>query len=274
VEQFFIGETTTGFVQTGPPPPVPLTSFWNFWVMLYGDIVTALGASGPVIGPYAGSFEFVYEPSTPHYQIILTLEGNNDEYIAGSSWELLGTSNYTDNDAVRVTYGSGGGILSYDPPPVLPEGLWTNQTFWGYMGVIFEGLHWLLLADFGQVEPTEYPSLLSYNTSNLNLSGAELYPATNNIFDNSTLYELTLGMISSFQDMNLDPPISSNDFPLQPNQTVLVQSYNCQVRELKQPASLLITLIAADYVLIVGGYKLITWIAGYLERRREDGISF
>ena len=79
--------------------------------------------------------------------------------------------------------------------------------------------------------------------------------------------------MSAFEDVSLDPPINSN-FPLAPNQTVLVQSYSCQVRELKQPASLLITLIAADYVLIFGGYKLVTWTAGYLEKRRKDGISF
>jgi hypothetical protein len=198
---------------------------------------------------------------------------NGDGCIAGTSWELFATSNYTNNDDVRVTYGPSGHILNYVPPPVLPEGLWTNQTFWGYMGVIVEGLHWLLLADFGQVAPTEYPSLASYNTSNLNLSGAELYPSTNNIFENSTLYDLTLTMLSAFEDVSLDPPINSN-FPLAPNQTVLVQSYSCQVRELKQPASLLITLIAADYVLIFGGYKLVTWTAGYLEKRRKDGISF
>jgi len=60
VGQFFIAETTSGFVQDGTPTPVSLTPFWKFWVAVYDDLVAALGAQGPVPGREAGSFFFSY----------------------------------------------------------------------------------------------------------------------------------------------------------------------------------------------------------------------
>jgi len=168
------------------------------------------------------------------------------------------------------------------PPPVLPPGLWTNTTFWQYMGVLFEGLHWMFLADFGQTLSTAYPFFDGYNTTDIDFSGAESVPSTYNIFVNSTLYQSALRMMAygltqsydngSFADVGLNLPVlKADDFPLVFNETVLVQSYYCQQRRLKQPASLLATLLAADYVLIIGGYKLVTWIAELVEKRRAEG---
>ena len=210
--------------------------------------------------------------------------GTGNSSIPGNSWQLDSASNYTHYDDVRITYVPGQGINRFVPPPVLPQGLWTNNTFWEYMGVLFEGLHWMFLADFGQTQSTEYPLFDGYNTTNIDFSGAELFPSTNNIFANSTLYQSTLRMMAygltesydnrSFADVGLNLPVlKADDFPLALNETVLVQSYYCQQRQLKHPASLLATLLAADYVLIIGGYKLVTWIAELVEKRRAQGIA-
>jgi len=70
------------------------------------------------------------------------------------------------------------------------------------------------------------------------------------------------------------PPFDeTNGFPLEPGEAVFVISYSCTLRQLKSPVSLIVTVIAADYALIVGGYSLVTWLAMFLEKRRENRDS-
>jgi hypothetical protein len=128
------------------------------------------------------------------------------------------------------------------------------------MGSIMPLFFWLYLADFGQTTQTS-----SFNNESL---------TTYNIFVNETLYEDMASWIVSLVHGYDDPfPAfdETNGLPMEPAQTFLVASYSCTQRQLKSPVSLIITVIAADYALIVGGYSFVKWIAMFLETRRRNG---
>jgi hypothetical protein len=94
-----------------------------------------------------------------------------------------------------------------------------------------------------------------------------------NIFVNPVLYENSRAMLNKW----IDQPIPSFDnfsdyLPFRENNSVLFQSYYCQKRQRKGALNLFITVIAADYALIMGGYKLVVFIASWIEKRRQEGI--
>jgi hypothetical protein len=106
----------------------------------------------------------------------------------------------------------------------------------------------------------------------INFTEAQRLPPTSNVFVNSSLY----GLVStwSLDSMPMAPPLfnETNGLPLQSRETVFVVSYSCQERRLKSPFSLIITVIAADYALIAGGYTAVIWIAYLIEKRQKARI--
>ena len=67
---------------------------------------------------------------------------------------------------------------------------------------------------------------------------------------------------------------NSSALPLRENDSVvLMESYYCQQRKLKGWLNLFLTVIAADYALIVGGYTLVVFIGSWIEKRRAEGIQ-
>jgi len=100
------------------------------------------------------------------------------------------------------------------------------------------------------------------------------------MFVNSSLYQIIRDARSSLYQPNFQPGFygvpefnETDVYPLHANDsTVLVQSYFCQQRQLKHPLSLLLTVLGADYALVVGGYTLVVLIASLIQKGRKEGI--
>ena len=148
---------------------------------------------------------------------------------------------------------------------------------------LFEILYWLYLADFGQISPTVYP-LFGYGDliqpEPSNFAKVEQLPPTYNVFVNSSRYEMLSTWTTDFiQIVGGSPPTNTTNAPLfnetnlQPNETIFVVSYPCQQRIIKSPLSFIVTIVAADYALVMGGYKIVVWIALRFEKRRRTGTS-
>lgn len=136
---------------------------------------------------------------------------------------------------------------------------YNSSEFWTYLRRSFVLLYWLLLADLGQISAVSFPGT-PYLTS--------VDPSAGNIFVNATLYQDNLAYFSKtpyFSYNELSNLLPLPEFtPLQPVDTVFLQSYSCEQRRLKTGISLLISVVVADYALIVGGYSLVMFIAGMI----------
>jgi hypothetical protein len=195
----------------------------------------------------------------------------------------MGVYDYTDADQfiVSVEYLPGGKIQNLILPPSLQveneDDPWSQKDFWNYLGLLFETVYWIFLADFGQISPTEYPRVDdAVNTGNFSVfdfSVSETLPFTNNIFVNSSLYQIawSTGTESLYPPSFWQVPAFNNtkNFPLTTNETVFIQSYLCEQRRLKSPFSLFITVVVADYALIAGAYNFAIWIAVIIEKRQK-----
>jgi hypothetical protein len=213
----------------------------------------------------------------------MPLGPSNDSCIACNSWQLVGVYDYTDADQfeVSVEYLPGGKIQNLILPPALQveneDDPWSQKDFWNYLGLLFETVYWTFLGDFGQISPTEYPkvedAVNEQNFSIFDFSVSETLPSTNNIFVNSSLYQIAwnTGTKSLQSPSSWQVPAFSNskNLPLTTNETVFIQSYLCEQRRLKSPFSLFITVVVADYALITGAYNFVLLIAVIIEKRRK-----
>ena len=137
-------------------------------------------------------------------------------------------------------------------------GLNSIDDCWEYIGRYFYIHLWLQLSDLGQISFTADPA----NDTLYAFSEAD------NIFVNQSLYENYLEWIG-FNGSDF-PPMAVN-LTFTPFLPVDIESYICQQRQLKSAINLLISVIAADYPFIVGGYALIALVAGALQRRQNEG---
>jgi hypothetical protein len=200
--------------------------------------------------------------------------------ISYESWELdisvegLPGSPYTLNYFANGTFTAPYGM----PPCIFADGDCMGTYIWQLIGILFQARYWLYLADFGQIAPTLYPWIEDTGTLDPEIptiTNASVSTSTNNIFVNSVLYENSKETIST--DSFLPIPAfnsSSGLFPLQQDDSVVLsQSYYCQKRQPKGALNLFITVIAADYALIMGGYTLVVFIASWIEKRRQEGTK-
>ena len=147
---------------------------------------------------------------------------------------------------------------------------------WQFFNWIFVVYYWSFLADVGQIAPTGYD--LTNPLSPLPVP----FPSTNNIFINETLFTIyanfynnTLSPLVQSKFGPQPPPVLLNDETrLQPSQTTLLRSYTCTHRQLKGSLNFIISVIVADYALLMGGYNLISFIMGWLQRRKDEGTLF
>ena len=146
--------------------------------------------------------------------------------------------------------------------------------FWKLFNWLFVGHYWALLADLGQVAPTAYDLTIAGNPQ----------PITyNNVFINETLYKIysnyiseTIGpLIHKFRPNLPHLPIIplNNATCLQSRETTFLRTYSCSKRQKKVWISMLISVIAADYVLIGGAYKLLLFLLGWYHLRKDEGDS-
>jgi len=147
-------------------------------------------------------------------------------------------------------------------PPPAPLRKSINAT-----GAIFNLLHWLYLADFGQTSETLYP----YYSAN-NLANSSQLPSSHNVFVNSSIYSKMTNWLGSLHvQIPLFEEINPR-LPLKANNTTLLMSYSCRQRRLKSPLTLIITVAVADYALVKAGYEILLIIAIFLENRAKRDI--
>lgn len=149
-----------------------------------------------------------------------------------------------------------------------------DSTFdiWRFFNWIIVTYYWSLLADLGQIAPTAYgaPNPISQPVP---------FASTNNVFVNETLFQDYVAYYNSTLSSTIQryigpqpPPVLLNDETrLQPIQTTLLRSYTCSNRQIKPPLDLIIAVLVADYALIMGAYKIVLFITGWLQRRKDDG---
>jgi hypothetical protein len=150
--------------------------------------------------------------------------------------------------------------------------------FWRFINWIYVTYYWGLLADIGLSAPTAYDFT---NYSNLNYPAAVPFPSTNNIFVNETLFQVYFEyynstilpiIVAQSGGPPQPPPVLLNDETrFEPIQKTLLRSYICSQRERKEALSLIISVIAGGYALIVGAYKVVLILMGWWQKRKDDG---
>ena len=220
------------------------------------------------------------------YDTLINL-GTNDSVsavIGAEAWELGFSWNtgFATGGTTRLIYSPDGSFSNATEFPPCTENATCslvndpNTKFWQGIGLFFQTRYWLYLADFGQIYPTFFPG----NTFLRNFSDSSNLPSTNNLFVNSSLYDITnntliTGLMGNIdQGLNVVPAFNStNGVPLQQNSSVVInQSYYCQQRKPKGWLNMFLTIVAADYALTIGGYALVILIASQLQKYREAGI--
>ena len=130
-----------------------------------------------------------------------------------------------------------------------------------------------MLADLGQIAPTAYDVTIPFSPQPIP------FPSTNNIFVNETLFQIYYGYLNSTNSTLADiafgegaPVLLNNETRLKPIQTTLLRSYICYQRKVKKPLDLIVSVLVADYALIVGVYKFFVFITGWWQKRKDHGI--
>ena len=144
-----------------------------------------------------------------------------------------------------------------------------NQTFdfWELINWLYVSYYWTVLYDLGHISPYYTNTITSLNTT------------TNNIFVNETLFKIYSSYLEStiwpmVNFPNVVPfPVTLSDLSvnnsLKNERTVFIREYACVDRVLKQPVSLVISILVADYALIKSGYAVLIFIGAWLERRKH-----
>lgn len=66
----------------------------------------------------------------------------------------------------------------------------------------------------------------------------------------------------------------TNDNHVTLPEMTFIKSYSCTYRQMKSPIDFIISVVVADYALIIGGYTIAIFIAGSIQNyRRRDGNS-
>jgi hypothetical protein len=153
------------------------------------------------------------------------------------------------------------------PTTQLLQELFDDSTFdiWSFFNWIFVIFYWGLLADLGQVAPT------AYDTTILNSPQPVPFPSTNNIFVNETLFQTYSTYFNNTFPAELFPPqvLLNDETRFQPVQTTLVRSYTCSWRNRKSSLDLIVSVIVAEYALIMGAYTIVRVITGWLQKRKD-----
>ena len=147
--------------------------------------------------------------------------------------------------------------------------------FWRLMNWLVVVAYWNVLVDFGIYSPTNYPHDANAN-SGRDFSRATLLPSTNNIFINSTLYDIysqfMLEIVMPLLDLPVPPaeitPLG-NENKLVHREVAFAKSYFCSVRQLKSPLVGIVSIFVGEYAFIQGGYRIFIFLATWYQKRRE-----
>jgi hypothetical protein len=162
-----------------------------------------------------------------------------------------------------------------DANSILPSTLTTAETenFWRLINWIFVSLYWTVLYDVGAVSPTIYPDSSSWWV-------ASTLPSTNNIFVNSTLFNI----YSTFYNSSAaNDSLSEDTLPrfqpvgqgnqLTPVDTTFWRSYACTQRQPKQPVSYAQQLLVGLCSLVPTGLSIFAFFLTLYYKRQAEGSS-
>jgi hypothetical protein len=284
-------------------PPMNVTSIIPYWTNAERGILNSFGPNGgSVLLPSLqqnnlSALQFSYDRTSMHHfpQLTLEFQGEKANTPANDHWTM--TVSYTLNSEVsarslNITFLSTGQIdfnhasrADYDTANNLLEP--TTSLLQAYVGQnfnfleltnwLFVSIYWTYLADLGQVRPTSYiREREQYGIAIVDFSKPTSYPVTNNIFINETLFEIYSSYLRTviLPLLNYSLPEFSPigaDNHLKPVETTFGRSYSCSERQLKTPLNFLISVLAADYVLIIGVYRLVIFIAALVQKRQKQG---
>ena len=211
---------------------------------------------------------------------------------ANERWELTISSRpigaLTENNTY-ITFASNGSIdlsrtaqadlahaNSFLAPAISNLHVQLNSTafdFWELINWLFVSYYWTVLADFGQVAPT-----FIYEDDTISL-----FPPTNNIFVNQSLFaiyqsylrETILPLLNGTQTYNHRIPIFPPFLDLGTNNTLsatpteFIRGYSCVLRQRKKWLGLIISVIVADYAMIMAAYKVAIFIGKKIQEGRR-----
>jgi hypothetical protein len=145
---------------------------------------------------------------------------------------------------------------------------------------MFVVYHWTILYGLGQIAPTTYPNTSWYpfadGIGSPDFAHPVEFPPTNNIFHNETLFTIYADYLNNVllpfartAGFNYTVPSFlpvNNENRLQAIPASFLASYSCTRRQTKGWLSLIISVLVADYALIVGVYRLVIFIGEKSER--------
>jgi hypothetical protein len=153
---------------------------------------------------------------------------------------------------------------------------------WTLLNWVYVVQYWTLLYDVGQFQPTLYPAGSGFLPSTYTPT---VYPDTNNIFVNETLFKIygdyfistilpLLGVSDgdqyNFQDLD------SNTNSLKQIEVSFFQIYSCTQTQLKEPLSLIISVIVADNTFLQPALTLIILFGTWHQTKKspKDGTFY
>ena len=143
--------------------------------------------------------------------------------------------------------------------------------FWDILNWIFVSQYWISLYDLGQIADFSDDYSLDSNSN-----------IFNNIFINDTLFEIYSSVLNDilipyYYDWFIDYLPIPSFLPLNDTNrlfsvpTTLSQTYSCSERKMKPWFTAFISVFAADYALIGTAYKILIFITGYFQQRKDEG---
>ena len=215
-------------------------------------------------------------PANDHWTMTVSYTLNNEVSAKSLNITFLSTGKIDFNRTSQVDYDTANNLLQ-PTTSLLQTYIGPNFDFWELTNWLFVSIYWSYLADLGQVRPTTYiREREQYGIAIVDFSKPTSYPLTNNIFINETLFEIYSSylrtVILPFLNYSLPEfyPLD-DDNHLKPVDTTFSRSYSCSERQLKTPLDFIISVLAADYVLIIGAYRLVIFIAALVQKRRPQG---
>jgi len=155
---------------------------------------------------------------------------------------------------------------------------------WKLINWLVVSYYWLFLTDFGQVSAVGYIPDYNYLWG-FDFSRPVNFTSEYNIFINQTLFDIyssyfrnTLYPVLSAIETSLRPlpdfsTLDGNN-QLKPVDTAFLRSYSCAERRLKPALEAAVSILVADYALIIGGYTLVMFLAGIMQKHKfKDGSS-
>ena len=195
----------------------------------------------------------IYVNATGGYDLLANLPGEGANQFFNSACEaIIGAFQYGSDVAVADIY---------TPTDLIDLLIW-----------IFVSQYWITLYDVGQIVPAELPDTV------------------NNIFVNDTLFHhfssvLFDKVIPAFQtylplSIANRTAVTPAEFlalnetnRLQPVDTTFFISYSCTERQLKGWFGVFTSVFAADYAILVTAYGIFIFIAGGIQKRKDEGVS-